>query len=130
MGDKEFYVVFDDNLWKAYAFNASRGTNTLREVGYGLEELFRKCKAADLTWDGGMNDEGIKEVRDWEARGRPVAGIVQSVWDGVDNSVGRGDYQNRLSSAAPKQLATGSDKAGGHKDIIPLFKDGPTTLTH
>ena len=87
MADKEFYVEFKDNLWMAYAFNPVRGTYTLREVGYGLEELFRKCKAAGLTWDGGMNDEGINEVRDWEARVRPVAGIVQSLWDGVDNGV-------------------------------------------
>ena len=34
-----------------------------------------------------MNDEGINEVHDWEARVRPVAGIVQSLWDGVDNGV-------------------------------------------
>ena len=77
---KEFHVTYRDDLWRAYSLNDSRGTNTLREVGYGLEELFAKCKAAGLTWDGCMNDEGINEIRDWEARVKPAGDIAQDLW--------------------------------------------------
>ena len=50
MGDKEFYVVFEDNLWQAYAFNASRGTNTPERSGVWARGIVCEMQGRRLTW--------------------------------------------------------------------------------
>ena len=85
MNRNEFHVTYRDELWRAYAFNADRGTYTLREVGYGLEELFTKCKAAGLNWDGYANDEAINEVRDWAERVKPAFSVMKALWEPAES---------------------------------------------
>ena len=80
MDSKEFHVSYRNGLFCAFAFNPSRNTYTLREVGYGLDELFDKCKTAGLTWDGCMSEEAINEIRYWKMQVEPVAHFVKDLW--------------------------------------------------
>ena len=96
MDSKEFHVSYRDGLFQAYAFNPSRNTYTLREVGYGLDELFAKCKTAGLTWDGHMSEEAINEVRYRKMQVEPVLHFVEELWRGESTIARKGKIGFRL----------------------------------
>ena len=83
---RNFHVTYEDGFFKAYAYNASRGAYTLREVDYGLEELLRKCKDAGFNHLDGLSDEAINVIHEWLIKAKPVLEYVEGLWQGESSA--------------------------------------------
>ena len=79
---RSFYISYKDALFKAYSYNENRGTYTLREVDYGLEELLRKCRDAGFNRLDGISDEAIDVIYNWLVKAKPVWNYVEGLWEG------------------------------------------------
>ncbi len=85
-GIRSFHVTYKDGFFKAYAYNADKGTYTLREVDYGLEELLRKCKDAGFNHLDGLSSEAIDVVYEWLIKAKPVLDYVEGLWEGESSA--------------------------------------------
>ena len=85
-GLRRFYIAYKGGLFKAYAYNEGRGTYTLREVDYGLEELLRKCKDAGFNHLDGLSDEAIDVIYEWLIKAKPVLDYVEGLWQGESSA--------------------------------------------
>ena len=85
-GIRSFHVTYEDGFFKAYAYNAGRGTYTLREVDYGLEELLWKCKDAGFNHLDGLSEEAIDVVYEWLIKAKPVLDYVEGLWQGESSA--------------------------------------------
>jgi hypothetical protein len=85
-GIRSFHVSYKDGYFKAYAYNASRGTYTLREVDHELEELLRKCKDAGFNHLESLSDEAIDVIYEWLIKAKPVLDYVEGIWQGKSSA--------------------------------------------
>ena len=108
-GIRGFHVTYKDGYFKAYAYNASRGTYTLREVDRGLEELLRKCKDAGFNHLEALTDEAIDEIYEWLIKAKPVLDYVEGLWQGESSARSRIGFRLSKQEEADAKAAQRAD---------------------
>ena len=80
----EFYVGYDpaSGLFKALT-ETDRGTWMQSEVSTSLPDLFNRCKASGLTFNGEVTEKAAEMTHKWLVL-RPAIDFINELWEDQD----------------------------------------------